>query len=50
VSSSPIACAPGSSERADERERAALDCAPAIAWDPTLAGDDLWERLHRHFH
>ena len=21
----------------------------AIAWDPTLAADDLWERLHRHF-
>jgi hypothetical protein len=21
----------------------------AIAWDPTLAAGDLWERLHRHF-
>jgi hypothetical protein len=21
----------------------------AIAWDPSLASDDLWNRLHRHF-
>jgi len=21
----------------------------AIAWDPALAGDDLWSRLHEHF-
>src|ERR1017187_1992558 len=21
----------------------------AIAWDPTLAADDLWDRLHQHF-
>ena len=21
----------------------------AIAWDPTLAADDLWDRLHEHF-
>ncbi len=38
-----------SSDRFDERERAALEWAMAIAWDPTLAADDLWERLHRHF-
>jgi hypothetical protein len=33
----------------DERERAALDWAHAIAWDPGLADDDLWERLHANF-
>jgi len=38
-----------SSERFDERERTALEWAMAIAWDPTLAADDLWDRLHRHF-
>jgi alkylhydroperoxidase family enzyme len=38
-----------SSDRFDERERAALEWAMAIAWDPTLAAEDLWERLHRHF-
>jgi alkylhydroperoxidase family enzyme len=38
-----------SSDRFDERERAALEWAMAIAWDPTLAADDLWKRLHRHF-
>jgi alkylhydroperoxidase family enzyme len=37
------------SDRFDERERAALEWAMAIAWDPTLAADDLWTRLHRHF-
>jgi alkylhydroperoxidase family enzyme len=37
------------SDRFDERERAALEWAMAIAWDPTLAADDMWERLHRHF-
>ena len=37
------------SGRFDERERAALAWAMAIAWDPALADDDLWERLHRHF-
>jgi alkylhydroperoxidase family enzyme len=37
------------SDRFDERERTALEWAMAIAWDPTLAADDLWERLHRHF-
>jgi alkylhydroperoxidase family enzyme len=37
------------SDRFDERERAALEWAMAIAWDPSLAADDLWDRLHRHF-
>ncbi|MGI8712798.1 MAG: carboxymuconolactone decarboxylase family protein [Solirubrobacteraceae bacterium] len=37
------------SERFDARERAALEWAMAIAWDPSLAADDLWERLHEHF-
>jgi alkylhydroperoxidase family enzyme len=36
-------------EARDERERAALDWAQAIAWDPSLADDDLWERLHANF-
>jgi alkylhydroperoxidase family enzyme len=38
-----------SSERFDDRERTALAWAMAIAWDPALADDDLWDRLHRHF-
>lgn len=38
-----------SSDRFDEREKTALEWAMAIAWDPTLAAEDLWERLHRHF-
>ena len=38
-----------SSDRFDERERAALEWAMAIAWDPALAAADLWDRLHRHF-
>jgi alkylhydroperoxidase family enzyme len=37
------------SDRFDERERTALEWAMAIAWDPTLAAEDLWTRLHRHF-
>jgi len=36
-------------DRFDERERAALGWAQAIAWDPAVADDDLWSRLHRHF-
>jgi alkylhydroperoxidase family enzyme len=31
------------------RERAALEWARAIAWDSSLAGDALWERLHALF-
>ena len=34
---------------ADERERAALRWAHAVAWDSDAADDELWERLHRHF-
>jgi alkylhydroperoxidase family enzyme len=37
------------SDRFDARERTALEWAMAIAWDPSLAADDLWDRLHRHF-
>jgi hypothetical protein len=37
------------SDELDERQRAALGWAEAIAWDPTLADDDLWERLHHNF-
>ena len=37
------------SDRFDERERTALEWAMAIAWDPALASEDLWTRLHRHF-
>jgi hypothetical protein len=37
------------SDRFDERERAALGWAQAIAWDPATADDELWSSLHRHF-
>jgi alkylhydroperoxidase family enzyme len=37
------------SDRFDARERAALEWAMAIAWDPSLAAEDLWDRLHEHF-
>jgi alkylhydroperoxidase family enzyme len=33
----------------DERERAALDWAYAVAWDADTADDALWQRLHAHF-
>jgi hypothetical protein len=33
----------------DERERAALAWAHAIAWDADEADDALWARLHDHF-
>lgn len=33
----------------DERERAALDWADAVAVNSDLADDALWERLHAHF-
>lgn len=36
-------------EAYDERERAALDWAEAIAWDSDKADDALWARLHAHF-
>ena len=35
--------------RLDERERAALEWADAIAYDADRADDALWARLHRHF-
>lgn len=37
------------SERFSRREKAALRWAEAIAWDPGLANDELWEELHAHF-
>jgi alkylhydroperoxidase family enzyme len=37
-----------SSDRYDERQKAALAYAEAITWD-LPAGVALWERLHRHF-
>jgi AhpD family alkylhydroperoxidase len=38
-----------SSDAFDEREKAALAYTRAIAWDPDLADDALWERLRTHF-
>jgi AhpD family alkylhydroperoxidase len=38
-----------SSDSFDEREKTAIAYTRAIAWDPELADDVLWERLHRHF-
>jgi AhpD family alkylhydroperoxidase len=32
-----------------EREKAALLLAEAIAWDPALADDEVWEKLHANF-
>jgi alkylhydroperoxidase family enzyme len=37
-----------SSPRYDERQKAALAYAEAITWD-LPAGDELWDRLHKHF-
>jgi alkylhydroperoxidase family enzyme len=37
-----------SSERYDDRQKAALSLAQAIAWHSDLSDDD-WARLHRHF-
>ena len=37
------------SDRFDEREKAALGWAHAIAWNADAADDELWERLHAHF-
>jgi alkylhydroperoxidase family enzyme len=36
------------SERFDPAQRAALEWAQAIAWDPARAADGLWLRLHEH--
>ena len=38
-----------SSERFDARERAALEWARAITWNPQDATAELWGRLHEHF-
>jgi AhpD family alkylhydroperoxidase len=32
-----------------EREKAALRLAEAIAWDPLMADDEVWAKLHEHF-
>ena len=32
-----------------DREKAALKWAEAIAWDPGLADDEVWDELHTHF-
>jgi AhpD family alkylhydroperoxidase len=32
-----------------EREKAALLLAEAIAWEPSMADDEVWEKLHAHF-
>jgi alkylhydroperoxidase family enzyme len=37
------------SDRFSERERTALAYTEAITWNPDLADDDLWARLHEHF-
>ena len=37
------------SDRYDEREKAALRWAHAVAWDSDRADDALWEQLHAHF-
>ena len=34
---------------ADERERAALRWARAVAWDSDAADAELWQALHAHF-
>ena len=36
-------------DRYDERQRAALAWADAVAWDSARADDALWERLHAMF-
>jgi alkylhydroperoxidase family enzyme len=38
-----------SSDRFDEREKAALTWTMAIAWDAGLIDDATWDVLHRHF-
>ncbi len=37
------------SDNYSEREKAVLEYADAIMWDPTLADEALWERLTTHF-
>lgn len=38
-----------SSDRYSEREKAALAYTDAIVWDPDLATDEVWDRLHANF-
>jgi alkylhydroperoxidase family enzyme len=38
-----------SSDRYDDRQKAALEWTDVIIWDPNSADDALWERLHTHF-
>lgn len=38
-----------SSDAFNPRQRAALEWARAVAWDPSRADDDLWRRLHAEF-
>jgi hypothetical protein len=40
---------PSDPDRFDERQRAALAWADAIAWDSERADDALWQRLHAAF-
>jgi alkylhydroperoxidase family enzyme len=37
------------SERFNERERTALAYTEAITWNPDLADDAMWAKLHEHF-
>lgn len=37
------------SDRFNERERTALAYTEAITWNPDLADDAMWARLHEHF-
>ncbi|MBI1893695.1 MAG: hypothetical protein HYS14_06255 [Candidatus Rokubacteria bacterium] len=37
------------SDRFTPREKAALTYTSAIIWNPEIADEPLWERLHQHF-
>jgi alkylhydroperoxidase family enzyme len=37
------------SDRFTDREKAALLLAEAIAWEPSMADDEVWAQLHEHF-
>lgn len=37
------------SSKFTEREKAALTYTSAIIWNPDIADDALWAKLHRHF-
>ncbi|MCC7484639.1 MAG: hypothetical protein IT529_06575 [Burkholderiales bacterium] len=38
-----------SSSKFTEREKVALSYTSAIIWNPDIADDALWAKLHRHF-